>query len=171
MPGFAFATAATTIVGQSLGARKPDLAKRYAWNTILIGVITMTLAGIGLYVFANPLVRIINSDPEVVVLAERCLRIVAYVQPIQVIAWIFAGALRGAGDTKWPFYITAAGNWLIRALGAMLCIRVFDLGLAEAVTCMCADQAVRAVFMFLRFQSGKWQSAIKDKPASPAKSC
>lgn len=171
MPGFAFATAATTLVGQSLGARKPDLAKRYAWNTILIGVITMTLAGIGLYVFANPLVRIINSDPEVVVLAERCLRIVAYVQPIQVIAWIFAGALRGAGDTKWPFYITAAGNWLIRALGAMLCIRVFGLGLAEAVTCMCADQAVRAVFMFLRFQSGKWQSAIKDKPASPTKSC
>lgn len=166
MPAFAFATAATTLVGQSLGARKPDLAKRYAWHTVFISVFVMLLAGAGLYIFANPLVRFINADPAVVTIAERCLRIVAFVQPIQVIAWILAGALRGAGDTKWPFYITAAGNWLIRALGAVLCIRVFHLGLAEAVACMCFDQAARALFMYLRFRTGKWMYAIQDKKAA-----
>jgi len=102
----------------------------------------------------------------VVVLAERCLRIVAFVQPIQVVAWILAGALRGAGDTKWPFYITAAGNWLIRALGAVLCIRVFHMGLPQAVMCMSADQAVRAVLMFLRYRTGRWVGSIQD--AAPA---
>lgn len=168
MPAFAFATAATTLVGQSLGAQKPQLAKRYAWNTVGVGVGVMLAAGLGLYFFANPLVRIINSDPAVVTLAERCLRTVAFVQPIQVIAWILAGALRGAGDTKWPFYITALGNWCIRALGAMLCIRVFHLGLPEAVICMCVDQAVRTVCMYLRFRTGKWMHAIKDKKAAAA---
>ena len=166
MPAFAFATAATTLVGQSLGAQKPQLAKRYAWNTVGIGVGVMLLAGMGLFIFANPLVRIINSDPSVVTLAERCLRTVAFVQPVQVIAWVLAGALRGAGDTKWPFYITAAGNWLIRALGAMLCIRVFHLGLPEAVICMCVDQAVRSVCMYLRFRTGKWMSVIRDRRAA-----
>lgn len=85
MPAFAFATAATTLVGQSLGAQKPQLAKRYAWSTVGVGVGVMLLAGMGLYVFANPLVRIINSDPGVATLAERCLRTVAFVQPVQVL--------------------------------------------------------------------------------------
>ena len=165
MPGFAFATAATTLVGQSLGAKKPDLAKRYVRHTVLLGAVTMTAAGIFLYVFATPLVTIINPDQDVVALARSCLKIVAYIQPVQVIAWIIAGALRGAGDTKWPFYITAAGNWFVRALGAALCIYVFKTGLEVAVICMCADQAIRAVFMYLRYRTGKWTQAIKDKNA------
>lgn len=165
MPAFAFATACTTLVGQSLGAKKPMLAKKYAHMTTLIGIIVMLFAGAALYVFAEPLVKFINSDTDVVPLAKRCLQIVAFVQPVQVIAWILAGALRGAGDTKWPFYITAAGNWLIRALGASLLIHVFHMGLPEAVICMCLDQAVRAVCMFLRFRTGKWMHAIKDSKA------
>ena len=89
--------------------------------------------------------------------------IVAFVQPIQTIAWIFAGALRGAGDTKWRFYITAVCNWSIRALGAVLCIRVFGMGLPEVVICMCLDNTVRMFWMGIRFRSGKWQQAISDR--------
>ena len=163
MPGFAFATAATTLVGQSLGAKKPDLAKRYTWHTVYIGIGIMTLAGFALYTLANPLVKIINSDPAVVQLAEECLRIVAFIQPIMIPGWIFAGSLRGAGDTRWPLYITATSNWLIRALGSMLCIRVFHMGLPQAVTCMCAEQGLRAVMMYLRFRTGKWKTALEKK--------
>lgn len=163
MPAFAFATAATTLVGQSLGAKKPQLAKKYAYTTTWVGIVVMLFAGAILYLFAEPLCRFINSDADVVPIARTCLQIVAFVQPVQVIAWILAGALRGAGDTKWPFYITAAGNWLIRALGASLCIHVFGMGLPEAVVCMCLDQAARAVCMFLRFRTGKWMHVIKEK--------
>lgn len=163
MPGFAFASAATTLVGQALGAKKPDLAKRYNWYTVGVGVVMMILAGLALFVFANPLVRFINPDPAVVELAETCLRIVAFVQPIQVVGWILAGSLRGAGDTKWPFYITALGNWTFRALGAWLCVSMFKMGLPAAVFCMCLDQAFRAICMFLRFQTGKWQYALEKR--------
>ena len=163
MPAFAFANACTTLVGQALGAKKPALAKKYAWNTVYVGITVMTLAGLGLYFFANPLVRIINSDPDVVALAETCLKIVAFVQPIQLVTWVLAGALRGAGDTKWPFYITAIGNWLVRALFAALCVGVFNMGLPAAVVCMCLDQVLRATLMTLRFCSGKWMHVIKEK--------
>lgn len=166
MPAFAFANACTTLVGQALGARKPDLAKRYAWHTVGVGLVVMFMTLLGLYFFANPLVRIINSDPDVVILAEKCLKIVAFVQPVQVVTWVLAGALRGAGDTKWPFYTTMIGNWLVRAVGSLLCIYVFGMGLAEAVICMCLDQVVRAALMIMRFRSGKWQHVIRDQKVS-----
>ena len=76
---------------------------------------------------------------------------------------MLAGALRGAGDTKWPFYITAIGNWLVRALFAALCVGVFGMGLPAAVVCMCLDQVLRATLMTLRFCSGKWMHVIKEK--------
>lgn len=166
MPGFAFATAATTLVGQSLGAGKPNLAKRYVWTTIAVGCSLLTLAGVGLYVFANPLVRFFTPDEGAIQLAAQCLRIAAFIQPIQAGAWIFAGALRGAGDTKFPMYITLCCNWGIRTLGAVLCIRVFGLGLPAAVICTCMDNAGRCLLTYLRFKSGKWQHAIKDKPVT-----
>lgn len=166
MPAFAFANACTTLVGQALGAKKPELAKRYARHTVGVGLVVMTLALLLLYFFANPLVRIINSDADVVVLAELCLKIVAFVQPIQLITWVLAGALRGAGDTKWPFYITAVGNWLVRVVGTLLCIYVFGMGLAAAVICMCLDQVVRATLMTIRFRSGKWLHVIRDQKAT-----
>ena len=160
MPAFAFATAVTTLVGQALGAKKPNLAIRYTHYTIAIGAAVMVFAGIMLYVFAEPLVRLITPDEDAVALARVCLRIVAFIQPVQTIAWIYAGALRGAGDTKWPFYITAACNWGIRTLGVFMLIRILHKGLPEAVMCMCLDNAVRSVLMGLRFKSGHWKTAL-----------
>jgi len=104
-----------------------------------------------------------GKDVEAVPLAAQCLRITAFVQPIQAGAWIFAGALRGAGDTKWPFYITLICNWALRTLGAVLCISILHLGLPAAVLCTCLDNTGRCIMTYLRFQSGKWQTSIKDK--------
>ena len=163
MPAFAFANACTTLVGQALGAKKPDLAKRYGWYTVYVGLVIMTLAGLGLYFFATPLSMMINQDAEVVSLAVRCLKIVAFIQPVQLISWTLAGGLRGAGDTRFPFYVTAVCNWLIRALGAILCIRVMHMGLPETVICMCIDQVFRATSMFVRFRSGSWVHVIRDQ--------
>lgn len=161
MPGFAFATAATTLVGQALGAKKKDLAEKYAYRTVAVGATILTLSGAMIYVFARQLVSFFTPDQEAIELAVQCLHQVAFIQPIQVTAWILAGALRGAGDTKWPFYITAVCNWGIRTLGAYLCIRVFHLGLPEAVLCACADCVVRALMTYFRFRTGKWQHALR----------
>jgi len=168
MPAFAFATAATTLVGQSLGAEKPSLAERYAHLTVLIGAVILTFAGFCLFIFAEPMVRLFTPDEAAITIAKRCLQIVAFFQPIQATGWIYAGALRGAGDTRWPLYITASCNWSLRVLGAILCIRVLGLGLPEAVVCMCLDLSARAVFMFLRFRTGRWKTAIKDRHTAKA---
>ena len=162
MPAFAFATAITTLVGQSLGARKPELAEKYTKYTNIIGAVVMLFTGTMLFVFAEPMVRIITQDPGAIPIAKKCLRIVATTQPVQTAAWIFAGALRGAGDTKWPFIITATSNWSIRTLGSVLCIVVFGWGLPEAVICMCLDNAVRLVWMGLHFHKGQWKQALQD---------
>lgn len=165
MPGFAFATAATTLVGQSLGAKKPKLAVRYTYITSAISAIILGIAGVCLYIFARQLIGIFTRDEAVIDLAAQCLRIVAFIQPVQVIAWVLAGALRGAGDTRWAFYITAGGNWAVRALGSVLCIWVFKLGLPAAVVCMCGDSVCRVVAMFLRIRSGKWLTVMRDAPS------
>lgn len=169
MPGFAFATAATTLVGQSLGARKPKLAMRYAYWTAGLGAVILAIAGFALHRFAEPLVDLFTNEAGVIPLAAQCLRIVAWIQPVQVCAWIFAGALRGAGDTRWPFYITAVCNWGVRTLGSWLFITKFGMGLPEAVICMCADSSLRCLLTYLRFLSGKWKVAIKDRHTTPLK--
>ena len=62
--------------------------------------------------------------------------------------------------------MTAVCNWLIRALGAILCIRVMHMGLPETVICMCIDQVFRAASMFVRFRSGSWVHVIRDQKKS-----
>jgi len=163
MPAFAFQMAITTLVGQSLGAKKPELAISYTKKTNFISAAIMVVAGAGLYIFAPQLAGFITPDAEAIALAATCLHIVAFIQPIQTIAWNYGGALRGAGDTKWPFYITAGSNWGVRILGIVLCVNVFHMGLPAAVVCMCADNLVRMILMYARFRSGKWQTAISDR--------
>lgn len=161
MPAFAFQMAITTLVGQSLGAGKPDLARRYVKHTVQIGVIAMLLAGAGLFCFADTLVGVITQDAAAAPLAARCIRIVALIQPPQAMAWIYGGALRGAGDTRSPFYITAACNWGVRALGAIILVRVLRLELPFVIWCANAEICLRCFLMSRRFGQGKWEHAIR----------
>ena len=160
MPAMAFQTSCTTLVGQSLGAKKPKLAEKYVWCNIGLGAFLLSFAGLALYLFSEQLCGIFTPDPEVRALAAKSLRIVSIIQPIQSMAWIFAGALRGAGDTKWPFYITAICNWGIRTLGVVICIYVFHFSLPSTIVCMCLDNTARCIWMWLRFRTGKWKTAI-----------
>ena len=185
MPAFAFSTAVTTLVGQSLGAKKPDLAQRYTRNTILLGAGVMTVAGLLLFVLAEPLVRIITPDEDVVSMAKVCLRIVAIIQPAQTMAWIYAGALRGAGDTKWPFIVTAVCNWGIRVVGDLISIPIIcksiprpvteelfrsnpnilptiSFALAFTVVFMCIDDIARWIWIGIRFKKGHWREGLKE---------
>ncbi len=162
MPAMAFSTAATTLVGQNLGAKKPKLAEKYVWYNIAMSAIVLGFAGVCLYIFAAPLCGLITPDADAIALASQALRIAAFVQPIQSMAWVFAGALRGAGDTKWPLYITAISQWVVRILGTVICINVLHMGLMGFIVCMCLDNTVRCIWLFLRFRQGKWKTAIKD---------
>lgn len=165
MPAFAFQTAIVTLVGQSLGAKKPDLAQKFIHKTLLMGTLLMVMTNIGLYVLRRQLIGIFTSDGAVIAIGAECLKVVAFMQVPQVISWTFAGVLRGAGDTKYSFYVTAGTEWGIRTLFTLLVIRVFHLGLVEVQFVILAQQIVRMILYYLRYKSGKWQEVFEKQNA------
>ncbi|GAB4515980.1 MAG: MATE family efflux transporter [Anaerolineae bacterium] len=157
MPGFGFAVAATTLVGQGLGANDPDRAQRHGYMAYALGAGVMSLMGIVFIFMARPLVSVFTNDPEVIELATWPLQLIGFVQPLLAAMMIFAGALRGAGDTRAPMIITGAGLWLVRVpLGALLALAL-GWGLKGAWIAMAVDLTVRGSFNFLRFRSGRWK--------------
>ena len=160
MPAFAFQTSATTLVGQCLGARKPDRAQKFVRTTMIMGLVTMVFTGLGLFVFSNQLIGIFTPDEEVIAIAAHCLRLVAFMQPPQVAAWILSGVLRGAGDTKSNFYITAATNWGVRTLWSVLCIRAFGLGLFSTQVVTLCEILIRMGLLYMRYRTGKWKTVL-----------
>ncbi|MBQ2667379.1 MAG: MATE family efflux transporter [Clostridia bacterium] len=163
MPAFAFQTAITTLTGQSLGAKKPELAQKFLKWTLIMGTVVMALTTVGLYVFADPLIGIFTPDQGVIALAAKCLRIMAVIQIPQMIAWTLGGMLRGAGDTKSGFYITAATNWGIRTLFAILLVRVLHMDLVAYCYVIDVEIMVRLLLMYLRYKSGKWKTIMDKK--------
>lgn len=161
MPAFAFQMAITTLVAQSLGAKKPDLAVKFLKWTMLMGTVIMAATTVLLFVFASPLIGIFTPDQEVIELGAKCLQIVALIQVPQMAAWVFGGLLRGAGDTKIIFYITASTNWGIRTLFSVLVIRAFHMDLTATIWVMCIEILVRLVLLYLRYRSGKWKTIME----------
>ncbi|MGI6684691.1 MAG: MATE family efflux transporter [Bacillota bacterium] len=165
MPGFGFGVAATTLVGQSLGARHSDHAEGYGIQTSKMSAIFMGIMGVVFYIWARPLVQIFVPDPEVVGLAAECLRIVAFAQVPMSIVMVLSGGLRGAGDTRWVMYITMIGQWGIR-LGLSAFAIWYGYGLAGVWMAMMLDMVIRCVLFLFRFRSGQWKTILrKAKPS------
>lgn len=163
MPAFAFQTAITTLVGQSLGANKPDLAVRYVRKTLLLGSLLMVLTSIGLFVLSHQLIGIFTPDAEVIQIGGECMKVVAFMQVPQVIMWTFSGVLRGGGDTKFNFYITAAANWLIRTPFSILAVRAWGMGLFEVQIVTLIEIFVMTFCLYLRYRSGRWKTIMLEE--------
>lgn len=157
MPGFGFAVAATTLVGQNLGARQPQLARQAGWLTMKLAIAFMGIMGVFLFLFAQPFVAFFTDEPQVIAEGTRVLRIMAFAQPLMAVARVGAGALRGAGDTRFVMLGTGFIIWVARLGLAYLLVRVVPMGLVGAWIAQFADQAVRAVVFGWRYHQGKWQ--------------
>lgn len=157
MPGFGFAVAATTLVGQSLGARAPDAAERGGYVAYRMGAGLMAVIGLVMIFFPEQIMGFFTNDREVIGLGTLPLQVMGFVQPMLAASMIFAGALRGAGDTRWPMIITAGCIWLVRLPLAYLFAIVFGWGLVGAWTAMSLDMVLRGTFNFLRFRGGSWK--------------
>jgi putative MATE family efflux protein len=158
MPGFGFGTAATTLVGQSLGAKQKDLADAYGKQTALITFFIMSAASVLMYIWIVPIVRLYTDDLEVIALASSALRIFVFFQPLLSLFMVLAGALRGAGDTKWVLYITLMGNWGFRLIASLIFAFVLDLGLNGFWLGMGVDLVLRSILISWRYRSKKWQN-------------
>jgi len=158
MPGFGFGMAATTLVGQSLGAKKKDLAENYAKQSSYLTLILMIAASVLMYIFVEPIVNLYTDDPAVINMAVSALKIFILFQPLLGLYMVLAGALKGAGDTKWVMYFTIIGNWGVRlVLSYILGLRM-GIGLNGFWLAMGIEVSFRTVLIIWRFISGRWKN-------------
>lgn len=157
MPGFGFSMAATTLVGQGLGAGNPRLAESFGYAAWRLSALVMGAMAVVLYLFPEYLILIFNREPEIVAYGATCLRLVAFAQIPFATTMVLMGGLRGAGDTVWPLIIAAVGMMVVRLGLAFILVNYFNLGLVGAWTAMVLDIWVRGILTFLRFRSGHWK--------------
>ncbi len=156
MPGFGFALAATTLVGQELGAKRPDRAQQCAHEAVRLATLVMAVMGVLVSLFASQVVGIFVTDADVIESGAPILRIAGLVMPLLGIGFTFAGGLRGAGDTTAVLVILGASIWCVRVVGAHLLGP--SLGLIGVWIAVGLDFGVRSMLLALRFRSGKWKS-------------
>lgn len=158
LPGFGFAVAATSLVGQALGAADPDLARRVVWATMRPCVAVMGAMGLLTALFPSALLGLFVADPSVQAAGDVAMRLSVFTLPASAVAFVFIGTLRGAGDTKFPVIVRAAGTWGIRfPLAAFVLIPL--MGLPGARIAMATDFCAQAAITYWRFRSGRWHKA------------
>ncbi len=172
LSGAAFGTAAMSLVGQNLGARRPDRAAHSGWVAFRLGCGVMCAMGVVFFALAPQMFHLFcpypNQQPEVEA-GVPVLRLVAFVMPALASTIIFTAALRGAGDTRVPLLFTWTGFLGVRIpLAYYLALDEIDLGvlggwpgcglgLFGAWLAMVADILVRGAFFLARFAGGRWQ--------------
>ena len=156
MTGQGFGIAATTLMGQCLGMKRPELAKLYVRTTQRMGII-VSLGVTALLFFGRFfLVSLYTSDLEVMAYGAQVMTLVALIQPFQNAQLSLTGALRGAGDTRSTMWILCVCILLIRPPLSYVGTYWLSLGLIGAWIGAVADQLMRTLLISLRFRSGKW---------------
>ena len=170
LPGSAFAVAAATMAGQSLGAGRGDLAQRRAAVACLGAALVMSLAGLLFFFGGGDLAMFFTGDDSAVTRhTAELLKIVACACPAMAVLQVLSASLRGAGDTRVPLVITFVGLLGVRIPLAVLLawpavpltseveIPGLHLGVAGAWLAMVLDVSLRAVLVLLRFIGGAWR--------------
>jgi putative MATE family efflux protein len=160
----AFSVAAATLTGQYLGALRPDLAARAARTAWALGVAVLCGLGLLLYTQAAPMVALFlgRGRPEVAAQGAAVLRVVAFAMPALATLNVLSGALRGAGDTRWPWAIVLVGYLAVRLpltyhLTYPPSAGGLGWGLYGAWIAMLADLCVRGTLIAARFLQGGWR--------------
>ena len=161
MPGQAFGVAATTLVGQSLGAGEKKKATHFVQ---LIHRISMCSAALiaALFITCAPVIaRLYTTDVRVAALSAGVLRLIALGMPGISTQLPHAAGLRGARDTKFPLMASMAGIWIFRVLLAPHFIYTWGWGLTGAWMTIVLDQTTRAAVVYARFKTGRWLTAAQ----------
>ena len=154
MPGYGIADAATTLVGQSLGAGRKDLTRRFARITVGMGMAVMGVMGVILYVAAPLIMTTMTPDAEVIRLGVEALRIEAFAEPMFAAAIVAYGVFVGAGNTLVPCLMNFFSIWAVRlTLAAALAP---SMGLNGVWLAMCIELCFRGTIFLIRLERGRW---------------
>lgn len=154
MPGYGIQTAASTMIGQSIGAGRMDLVRRLSVLTTAFGMAVQTLSGIILYREAGLMMATLSVDTAVQALGTRVLRIEAFAEPWFAASIVAGGCFRGAGDTLVPSILGLVSMWAVRLpLAALL---TGSMGLSGVWLAMCIELHFRGVLFLIRLAGKKW---------------
>jgi putative MATE family efflux protein len=157
LPGYGFAVAAATMVGQSIGAGQYSRAKRENWEANRMAALVMAAMGLVFFFFPYGLLRAFTDDEAVIILGTTFLKIVALLQVPLALTMVLAGSLRGAGDTRFIMWATMAGMWGIRVPIAFVAALWLKMDLWYVWSAMIADWTVRMALLLWRYRSERWQ--------------
>src|SRR5436309_237257 len=157
LPSWGLANAAATMVGQALGAGKPERGEEAVWRAAFYNVVFLGAAGLIFVIFANPIAHLFTSDPAVAEIAADCLRIISYGYLFYAYGMVLTNSFNGAGDTWTPTWLNLFCFWLWEIPLAWFLARHFNLGpqgVAWAVTIAFSTLAVASAVLFRR---GRWK--------------
>jgi len=154
MPGYGIGDAATTLVGQSIGANRKKLANRFAWITTGGGMVVMTALSVLMFIFAPQMMGFLTPDPEVIALGAKVLRIEAFAETMYAASIVANGACIGAGDTLIPSIMNFASMWIVRIIPAA--ILAPKIGLVGFWIAMCVELNFRGIIFLLRLKGKRW---------------
>lgn len=154
LPGYGMQDAATTLIGQSLGAGRKDLARRFARITIASGAAMMAFLAVLMYAFAPAIMGLLSEDPQVIALGAQCLRVEAWAELLYGVSIVAYGCCVGAGDTLAPSLINLLSMWAIR-IGLAL-ILIPRMGLVGYWVAMAVELSAKGLIMGARVKGNGW---------------
>ncbi len=161
MPGYGIAEAATTLVGQSIGAGQRLLTRSFAYMSVVLGITVMTVMGVLMYVFAPELMAFMTPVEAIITEGAQALRIEAWAEPMFAATIVCNGIFIGAGDTLKPAIMSLSSMWGVRlTLAYYLAPRY---GLRGVWTAMAIDLIFRGLVFLIRLFRGRW-AKMKSAP-------
>ena len=161
MPGYGIAEAATTLVGQGIGAGQRLLTRSFARMSVGLGIGVMTVMGVLMWIFAPELMGLMSPVEEVITLGTQVLRIEAWAEPMFAAAIVCNGVFIGAGDTIIPAAMSLVSMWAVRlTLAATLAPKY---GLKGVWTAMLTELLFRGSIFLIRLFKGRWAEKLKVK--------
>jgi len=154
MPGFGIGEAATTLCGQSYGAGRYSLVKRFCHLTTFSGMLIMTLMAVVMYIAAPEMMRIMTPVDAIADLGSEVLRIEAWAEPMYAASIVAYGAFVGVGDTLLPAVMNFGSIWLVRI--PLAALMAPQMGLRGVWIAMCIELVFRGIIFLWRMRTGHW---------------
>ena len=158
LPAWGLGNAAATLVGQNLGAGRPDRAEQSAWTAVRVNVAFMTAVGAALLLFAPTIVRWFSADPEIVRYGANCLRILGVGYPAYAAGMIIIQALNGAGDTRTPTLMNFLCFWLLQIPLAYWLATSIGIGPNGVFTAIVVSETTLTLIALWVFRQGWWRT-------------
>lgn len=165
MPGYGISEAATTLVGQSLGAKRKDLMRSFAWISVCLGMAIMALMGILMAVFAPEMMQMVTTDNGVVELGAEVLRIEAWAEPMFAASIVAYGAFVGSGKTLVPSLMNLGSIWIVRLTLSLLLAP--SMGLQGVWIAMCIELCWRGAAFLFRLRGRSWSNISMEEAKRP----